>query len=469
LKLWDDAHDLAIHLLTIAEGSYYRAASFQPEAPLLWKRAWETHGERARLQQADDPPPQYESWGSIPALDALRRIIQSKGNTKRAAELAIRLAGAWLDAARLTSQPPSSAPETLTVQIEKTFVEAYRSISAETLEAKKCVTRARGCLADVSSSEALSPEDDLVRTILTLEVAHMHRQVNVDYMCKEMQQQAKNRSSKSPSGQLEEKAREKVYLSMLEDTKSLHSLDDVAHGLLQLTFANQVASPSRLAAFSTLCQFLVDQREFVLALQKSGQPEQSVIQEAWLRLGQFVTSCLRMYTSLSSREEVQQHLQSSSSLAEKDFLQEISHLVCQIAWMTFSSHVTKNMNLPFSEADFGFVHYVAAELSQEKGKQVEKSKASAVSSSSSSDERQYQRLRAAAFAAKCWMLFHQESLVSSTILQVTTELLSLSTPSLVEVDADHGAIFLGTLLTWSGFFRSAWEFCILPEARALTR
>ena len=98
--------------LYMAEGYYYRAASFQPDTPPMWKKAWDVVLEREG----------GHSWKSVVALQNMHRIAMAKQNTKRAAELQLNLAECALDAAdKSSSQQPGSS-------IEQVFVAPYRPI-----------------------------------------------------------------------------------------------------------------------------------------------------------------------------------------------------------------------------------------------------------------------------------------------------------------------------------------------------
>lgn len=492
IKLWDEENScsvsdngdtntvLAVNLLALAEGSYYRAASFQPDAPPMWKRAWETHSERQRrrrgqVQTENQEELHWVSWGSIPALEALRRIIKAKGNARRASELSLHLTSAWLDATQHSLQK-SSGPQSpsFTTKIEQAFVEPYRSMPLTDFVPDKTIAKVHKNLAEVVvSPEQMSLEDLFLCDILSLEVLHMENQVGIRQSIQDMEQQAKNRSSSLTSSQIEDKARETFFLSRLDDGQPPNDYEK-ANKFLQQLFAMDPETPgatqTKARAFAALYKFLSDQREAALAIQKSKKKSDTIVQECWYDLGKFVLSSISNYSSLTTIQAVQSHL-ATASVSERGCFEMISNLVSQVSWMTFSSHVKSSVAMPFETFAFEFANFVSSILSEEKRQEAAKTMAAAVSGKSRLEEQQYMNLRHVQFTSKCWLLLHQESLSSPSILDITNGLLSLLTTNeaLIELDAYHGCTFLGALLSWSGLFRTPWEFCILPEARSMVQ
>ena len=464
MKMWDEENsvDFVVNLLTLAEGAHYRAASFQPDAPSMWKRAWETHSERHR--QEGQQQTHWESHGSIPALESLCRIMNAKGNEKRAAELSVRLASAWLDATRLSLTKATSKSTSLNQKIEEAFVDPFRSLPTRT--PSKAIAQSQKCLSAVTSPENLSSEDLFLFSILSLDVSHMRNQVGLYEALETVEKQAKNRSENLKASQLDQKARESFFLSRIEE--DLRNEFELFEKVLEKCLSGTQPESLRFAAFDALTHFVIDQREAAFAVQHSSGKADSIVQQLWMQVGRLSVVSFSKYCAVSSIEEIEKRLV-SSSLSERQFLEEISRLVCQVSWMTLAFHIDRPETLPFSVSDYKLAQVISRYFCDEKSKEAAIAKTAAVSSKSQSEEILYVRLRLDFLAAKYWTLLHQDALTSSDILEITNESLSLmSFGDLVqELDADHGVTVLGCLLSWSGFFQAAWEFCIVPESRNL--
>eukprot|EP00977_Amphora_coffeiformis_P026798 scaffold30342_cov157-Amphora_coffeaeformis.AAC.5 len=468
MKLWQEEDIVDVNLLTLAEGSYYRAASFQPDAPPTWKKAWETHSELQRKQQLPSETTSslhWESYGSIPALEALCRIMKGKGNLKRASELSVRLASAWFDATNmiLKKTTGTQSPSSLTSKIEESFVEPFRSLPSK-FSADKTVAKARQFLLDVSVKDNLPPEYSMLLDLLSLEILHMEHTVGLASVTEELEHQSKNRSSNLNTAQLQEQAKDTHFLSRVDDENSQDHFQ-AAQAMFHWCFSKKDNTSLKPAAFAALSDFMVDQREIIWALQKSSRKAKSAeARKKWMHLGDFAVSVM----TTCPHPDVHSVLEGASE-AERMFWGELTHLVCQVSWMTFAAHLEKDKALPFLSNHFEFCHLVSDVLCQEKREEALLVKTAAVSSKSQTEEVQYLNLRVTHLTTKCWMLLHKDALQSDSVLNITNEMLSLvsSNQDLIEIDADRGVTFLGSLLSWSGFFRTSWEFCIVPEARIM--
>lgn len=401
--------------------------------------------------------------------------MQTKGNQKRAAELNVRLATAWMHAAHTALTTPGSSSSTTTSLASK-LVQAFGvPDEGNNVTPAKALASAQAALDKVSPT-LLSTQEACLYQIATVEILALQHATGIQLESTNGQQQAKNRSATMSSQKIQAQARQ-VYFLAWNDGNTVQGAYQAAKRLLQQCFPPQEMEFSmRGAALSAMTQFLADQRDYCLALQAASAKkalEEESAQVQWIQLGQFIASCISLYSVDNMKEQIDAFV-----AAERDFFQEICHLTCQVSWMTCSSHLNDNKEtvLPFSASHFDLVGTAVDILcAQQQQLAATKAKTAAVSSTSQAEQVQYVRLRVAACAAKCWVLLHQQVEASSSssaiILEITNEMLSLCNTSssdlLVETDALHGATFLGSILAWSGFFRTPWEFCIVPEARSM--
>ena len=192
-------------LLFVAEGCYYRAAEFSPDAPPLWKRASDAIQQRQHYSQSSSPS--SYTWESQWALDNMHRIAAAKNNTKRVAQLSLALAQSMLEgyyqdlflhqaekASLSSSSEGVSTP--LTKRVQQAFVAPYRSVQPPTL-AQACQL-ARDYLHDTSLSPTtspgnLSPADAFWNLVLHVQLFFVQEENRIEQVARERLTAERNR------------------------------------------------------------------------------------------------------------------------------------------------------------------------------------------------------------------------------------------------------------------------------------
>jgi len=227
-----------------AEGCYYRAAAtFQPDTPPIWKRAYDVtlarekrrrrrrrqrqrHRQRrlrdnnkeddttgTELDVPDEEDGCYYTWESTYALDNLRRIARQKGNAKRASELDLKLAASALlssssvPTADLYDDDEDVATTTelssvIVETVKKAFVSGYRPSEPPTRS--ESAERASEYLRRIDDGDDDSrilfddnQEDKLLFLVLQLLSELVREDAAIDDEAREAYESAKNRSSSS--------------------------------------------------------------------------------------------------------------------------------------------------------------------------------------------------------------------------------------------------------------------------------
>ena len=164
--LIDDRPSLSPMALWIAaEGYYYRAASFQPDVPLYWKRAWDvvTHyqtssssqhkqqqQEQHKQQPTTDQSSSSSSWHATYALEQLKRVATLKQNTKRASELSLKLVEAYLDTDNDDTKPTKAVK-----MILEAFCHPFRFPLLEPLPRIQALEKAQEHLSSIDFSSTI--------------------------------------------------------------------------------------------------------------------------------------------------------------------------------------------------------------------------------------------------------------------------------------------------------------------------
>ena len=212
-------------LLTVAQGCFLRATSFQPNPPQMWKRALTVVEKRHTLQSSSntttkgEEEEEEESHESFYPLQNLIRIAESKGNTKRVVELSPRLAESWL----ATPPPPTSSSST-SDNAYQAFVAPFQP-PIETrlgLRASKAGEALVQCQND-------SPDRVWIHQ-LQLRVATAQEEALIADVADEKHLAAKNRGATTSLETCQASARKQVLLQSLQQDQN----DDVQEAAMGL-------------------------------------------------------------------------------------------------------------------------------------------------------------------------------------------------------------------------------------------
>jgi tetratricopeptide (TPR) repeat protein len=210
----------------------------------------------------------------------------------------------------------------------------------------------------------------------------------------------------------------------------------------------------------------------ILALQKSSKTSENVLKEYWKHLAKFLKITIDCVPSMPT-EDVGDHDNSPlpGSTKGRSFLEEVSHMVCQVSWLGLRFHMESSTVFSFTRDTFSFVNRLLTSLynNHPLSRKTTQATSAALSSRVQAKEIQYTRLRVSQFASRCWILLHNKPLSPDLIQDVTKDLLLLLNlgDNVVDSDVSSGALFFGSMIVWSGFVRTPWEFAIVPEARMM--
>ena len=223
----DDASNLAkqIALFQLAEGYYLRAASIQPNAPPMWKKAWDMQVKMQHLQQnaVGDETSEHiaePSESSVPLIQLIR-IAKSKGNTKRVSELSLHLAESYLTAATETTTRNSKELHQL---IQQSFIQPHLDESSVSHYGNlaDCAEKARGAIQECTVEDlgGLDNANEALfwHTLLNFRIALAQQDGQIQQEAQTMHTSMQNRGSLSATdsassqsiGACSKKAREQV-------------------------------------------------------------------------------------------------------------------------------------------------------------------------------------------------------------------------------------------------------------------
>jgi tetratricopeptide (TPR) repeat protein len=539
------ATTVAIHdaWLILAQGGYYRAAACQPNAPPLWKRAWETeqqlqvttvtggdHASRTTTTTASTMNtrattrrrPHWESHHALPALQALIRIATSKGNAKRVAELTLRLASAWLHAAAAGASPSSTANTPLPFQQRLTdvFVTPVRHLPPDVTRPRAALAHAAASLAQTATTnlpaatnatEAAASAAVVVNQwyhdVLTLDLWVVQHQVGLAeavaanaraqpallakrtssqperttatvaataYWRDQWKQRTIHENSGTDADHRPHVTEEEVYATVERLVHVLHGSNGSDKPESSPSLATHHDSHLVSAAWLAIEDVCTYQYEYLCAVSASFDDDSmppntnsSEFTTGWQLLAMLLST---IWTRLAPTPTDENNPEDLTSAPQWAFWETLSHLVCRLAWATLAWHMEAPSVWSLSPSLWQQIHWaLSSALDQSK---IQSSSQTQVALSSQWQPAQIQslRLRVARLAAQCWRLLNsRDRLELQDIAHVTRDLIILSNHGevFVALDADYGASLLASLLAWSGFFRTPWEFAIASEGRIL--
>jgi tetratricopeptide (TPR) repeat protein len=455
-------------LLLIAEGYFYRAASFQPDAPPMWKRAWDVILDRNRVtvQQSGAGKDVESSWEAVTALTHLRRIASLKGNSKRAAELSLLLAESLLDT-------PSQAEDKVFKPTIQAFVAPFRP--TEPLPADKSVKRATKALNDSSfEGQELSDDDAFLRAILKLRIEFATEDADIELLAQEEFDIAKNRGK---GGATLVKIRSTMRQKQLACSAENSSLDTSAQVLRDALLAKPATEVSAehgyrvRSGYALTRQYLSRQRDLAqaVALVEYGKDKS---ERGWLSLAAFMEPILAAFQKSTSWDPTGDHdshvgcieafLDASSIAEERDLLETAAVLVPSIEWMCCARNQNK---LLFPLTMLSFTQDVLSVLCTKATKVYKELQSSTVVKSMlDAGEKGILILESALATTRAVLVLGTGSSGRSLVAAAVTRGDKADSGG-----QEFGSSFLEFLVSWSGIHQSPWQFCSLSEARNLVK
>jgi tetratricopeptide (TPR) repeat protein len=520
--------------LIVAEGYYYRAATFQPDAPPMWKKLWDLVQERYSLASSTinntNCSVETDCKGEdYFAIQQLRRIALSKGNTKRASELQWPLMSCLLS----LLSPPTSFPFQAVAAYLDCFVAPYRtSLSSATDDAIPPVPPPTGSelfalatttLDDLRQQQTdlfdSTPEDaSLLLPILALQLYEARETALLEKASQEAHTKAlrhANTQSKTntPTPSLKMiQTRVRLDLCLyfhgidnkcnddnsFTEMKACHfhitqAIFDVLS--LLLTRQEDFASSRHVHEAWTWCNRMLDRQceqamTVTRALVKQSQSTPishmwQAVATQWLcpvlnRIQSDITTLLSQSSeSEGKRAYVSGYLDTLSS-GQYDFYERALECVPHVEWMfSAANNNDKDRTCLFSTEEFACVERVLSCMIRRLHDQVAiEAKASDTTLGSSPKVRALQsrlyKLQHAHAAVTARVCLCTSSMGNTaihariqTVTQTTLQLIARAAKDETDISSSVGSLFLGCMVSWNGWLTPhvPWSFSTLTEAR----
>ncbi|GAX23395.1 superkiller protein 3 [Fistulifera solaris] len=466
-------------LSVLAEGYYYRAASFQPDAPPMWKRAWDVAVERHKTERRSDIWQNPETpWEIVVPLEQLCRIASSKGNEARVTELSLTLAESALD----VSHAPESN-DSLGKLLREQFIAPYRSIvPGDRSEALQLASDALQKAANASAVEQFA------WSVLDVRLQLEREENEIAETAKIMHTKAVHRGEKPLT--LEKYhmiAQQQVLGSTASDDsilkKAAHIRDKIFVALLQTD-----KDEASILRFRQACSFIgenfcdrLTMRAKSISISKKMSNE--VMLQAWQDVLGFIFPIFDFIRSQSTWSHTSKEIDRiaavklflDSTIVEfKTMIENIAYLCPLAEWMSQgmiseneveSDYHFDRVMLVLVRDTLVFLHAEATADHIEKGESV-------VASSVGIKQRRLKKLEVNIACSTNMLalsgIFLGEtprSLVDSAINRIS----SLPDDDTCMELEGSGILCLDFFICWWGLQRRPWMFCTLPESRTITK
>lgn len=435
LALLELADHMSIPALwVVAEGYYYRAASFQADVPLYWKKAWDVVTEYSSSDI---------TWQSAFCVEELKRVANSKNNTKRVAELNLKLAHMYLD--------QTATPSGVSSTIWKAFCGPYRSLNP--LDRPVALEMVQGSLKAVGDSTSLEVQ------ILLVELAMAQEAQAIQELVDKEQGKAQRRSQK---------------------------LLSTAH-LRRQYLAKQPCSWDCAAALRDAT---------LVADQNTSESDESQAEHAWNLLGRLLTRCRDWgraraveNSDLKAWDQVQEFVSPlwdywmhqqidgfNTAKASVVTVQRSAFLLAPcIAWMSLGLSGGTVAACPISAPILSRTKFVLENLLEKCQANFSETTSKTVSAAGTTEhEREAWTLQTALASTKALSLLHQEERESRELQAFVETFLNLvkikkhqNTSFHEETLSEYGTFCLALYISWSGLHRPVYEFLSSREALGL--
>lgn len=444
-------------LQLMAEGYYLRGASLQPDTPQMWKKALDVILLRQNIKEGEVSPGEAAF-----VLSNMSRIANSKGNTKRAAELCIRATEGYLQLARSTGPHPEHSTDTK--KAVQAFVAPYQTATNEPLsEAQAALSYCKQKL------EVLSPSDAFVMKILHVQLQLAEEDSLIEEQSQHQYRQHQNRTddhkpSKGKGGSAATRScwkptsqttiREMARNQVLADADPKKILQGAA-ATLRDAFLSQdgnAATQKRAAAALTLVLERSEDRARALMRRKN----QSNV--GWSELTNFVVPVIHRMAQPTK--------ESLGSMTEEEvtFVDTCATLVPCLQWMNGESRGA------ISNVQINTVKNVLKSLLDRsmQAKQNYEAASNVLKSSTEAMDVKIRELECAHASMQAWSILLQIWEHSNTAeWKGHTELATALAQKADNYSARYGSSFGNLLVAWSGLSNSSFTYCTAPEARLI--
>lgn len=461
---------LQISFLNIAKGFFLRAASFQSEAPPMWKRCWDVSLEIRKLEDNNQNDDGVSTSQAAYPLSNMARIAEKKGNKKRASELYVKLAESWLDATTISKK------EDL---IFDAFVALYQP--AFPTKTEKLIDLSYQALEKCHDIEELPPNDKFLYKILILKIKIAREDTSIEEIAQRNYEQAKNRAknaslNKQPIDKFLLEARDQILSKIHDD-----SIEASALQLLDVYLQFQKQNP-KLISFIYIQMAAVHLRKFfqrskqrLRAISLFKQNKTSDTRDYLIALTSYIDQILlhiRNYCSWQISDEKEARIYGittflgSISPSEVEMIEVIAELVPFVEWISCGIKPEKRLT-QFSLAKLTCdLLCIFLKKNIDSKKKIESS--SLVKSSTNEISNKIYRSECAETSLVCLanMMETNSGLDKHLTLEKNTAIRD-DIDQYKSASAEYGTAYLQLLFAWSGLYETPWQSLNKKDADAL--
>lgn len=468
-------------LLVLAEGYFYRAASFQPDAPPMWKKAWDVAVERHKTERRIDILQNPEApWEILLPLEQLCRIASSKGNEARVAELSLVLAESALD----VSHAPESN-DSLGKLLREHFVSPFRSIlPCDRSEAIRIASEA----LKKAVPENTSSMEHLAWFVLDLRLQLEQQENEISEMAKMLHTKGVNRGDTALSLEKYHLAAQQIVLASIVSDDLFLTKAAKVRDLICEALARNDKDDASIYRLRQACQLIGEKvcdrlpiraKSIALSMKKSVE----VMMRAWQEVLSFILPTLSSFQVQSSWSHLSEEndrtaavrLFLDSTMTEYKSMLENMACLCPLAeWMSqgMLSEDQVDSDSQFDRVMLVLVRDILAVLHSEATTDQREKSESVVASSVGIKQRRTKRLEVN-LACCSNMLALSGNCLGKTLRSVVDQAIGRlnrlhDNDSSVELDGS-GIFCLDFLICWWGLQRMPWTFCTLPESRNIIK
>ncbi len=449
----NDSNAQGTLLLHIAEGYFLRAASFQPNQPQMWKKALDVVVARSMSEHHVPLEASYP-------LANLIRIAESKGNSKRVAELSLHLTESWLSMVGDDNSPASKA-----------FVASLRpKVGTSPEEARRCFKK-----CDIA---CLDPDGVLWYKCLALRIEIEDENASIDEAAQNQLTASSNRGISTSLSTCKAVARRDYLLSTIDnDPMASHAaeLRDAVMKELEAVSINKLEYARSL--FSTFVERLRLRSQAASVESSKTKPTCSKEQafKSWISLGDIVLPVLQRLAdfvhwsqSNDSAKETLGTVLRNSDLSQIDMVKTCSLAMVNCLWMRCGS---EDDVFPVDVLEFLFV--LLCQLRDIVNADCENLKQELVRNfvlQAPSDEGKNSTLSLeCALASARALITINENSVPTLELTEHAVLFTLDRDKYAPYVGQFGTSFLVFLNVWSGLLHTPWSCCNVSQARAVVK
>lgn len=474
----EDMRSYIYSFYSIAEGYFLRATHFQPDAPPMWKKAWDCLAERQNLRENSSSSSYFDrtiSWEAIAAVTQLRRIAISKENTKRAAELSLVLADCYLDA--MTPVQSYSTVETRTLL--QTFVADFRPIQRN-LTPPQAAENAARALQEVIDIGLLSGFDVVYHLALQLRVQAALSETEIRASAESDYEWAKNRAAdRTTKTKTGSDASKKVSMERCLHNARRKHLASVKFGSdreeCAVALRNYLIQESP-TKYHGLGWKLLDQH--VSWMQERAQAMATVIanQQGWCAVASFVEPLLARWQQRYPEASAENEREAAGSFNDLLLASTIDEEICLLEtvccvvpcfeWMCCGSR--SDLILPTELLMMTRNLLTVLETKRATVRTKEKAQSKSVVGMDSGEDSVRLKLDCAHASLRALLGLHCLADESGYIQLISDDATTRST-SADAYSAEFGVSFMEYLVCWSGFHKSPWPYCSQREARTLVK